>query len=91
MEGWLRKSNFKEDREIPIQATVRIEVPRSDAKRIMENKIKNYIQWFPGWMNDVSDALYQDDDRSDDELIKKIRFFTPSQIPDHFKIVMLPR
>ena len=41
-EEWLRKSNFKEDRESPIQATVRLEVSRSDAKIIMENKIKNY-------------------------------------------------
>ena len=35
-EVWLRKSNFKEDGESPIQATVRIEVSRSGAKRIME-------------------------------------------------------
>ena len=65
-EGWLRKSNFKEDGEIPIQATVRLEVSRSDAKRIMENKIKNYSQWFHGWMNDVSDALYRDDKKSEE-------------------------
>ena len=39
-EGWLRKSNFKEDGENPIQATIRLEVSRSDAKIIMENKIK---------------------------------------------------
>ena len=90
-EGWLRKSNFKEDGENPIQATIRLEVPRSDAKRIMENKIKNYSEWFPGWMNDVSDALSRDDDRSDNELINIFRSFTPSQIPDHFEIVLLPR
>ena len=74
-EGWLRKSNFKEDGENPIQATLRLEVSRSDAKRIMENKIKKYSQWFPGWMNYVSDALSRDDDRSDNELII---FFVPS-------------
>ena len=90
-EGWLRKSNFKEDGENPIQATIRLEVSRSDAKRIMENKIKNYSQWFPGWMNDVSDALSRDDDRSDNEIINIFRSFTPSQIPDHFDIVPLPR
>ena len=39
-EGWLRKSNSKEDGEIPIQATIRIEVSRSDVKRIMEIKPK---------------------------------------------------
>ena len=37
-EVWLRKSNLRDDGEIPIQATVRIEVSRSDAKRIMEDK-----------------------------------------------------
>ena len=35
-----QKSKFKEDGESPIQATVRLKVSRSDAKRIMENKIK---------------------------------------------------
>ena len=39
-EGWLRKSNFKEDGARPIQAIVRLEVSRSNAKRIMENQIK---------------------------------------------------
>ena len=85
------KSNFKEDRENPIQATIRLEVSRSDAKKIMENKIKDYSQWLPGWMNDVSDALSRDDDRSGNELINIFRSFTPSHIPDHFEIVPLPR
>ena len=56
-EVWLRKSNFNKDRESTIQATVRIEVSKSGAKRIMENKIITYSQWFPGWINVVSDAL----------------------------------
>ena len=85
------KSNFTEDVESPIQATVRLEVSRSDAKRIMENKIKNYSQWFPGWTNDVSDALSRDDNRSDNELINCFLSFTPSQITDHFEILPLPR
>ena len=85
------KSNFKEDGENPIQATIRLKVSRSNAKRIMENKIKNYSQWFPVWMNDVSDALSWDDIRSDNELINIFRSFTPSQIPDRFEIVPLPR
>ena len=43
------------------------------------------------WMNDVSDALSRDNNRSDNELINVFRSFTPSQISDHFKIVPLPR
>ena len=87
----MRKSNFKEDRESPVQATVRLEVSRSNAKIIMENKIKNYSQCLPGWMNDVSDALSRDNNISDNELINIFLSFTPSQIPDDFKIVPLPR
>ena len=90
-EGWPRKSNFKEDGENPIQATIRLKVSRRDAKRIMENKIKNYSQWFPGWMNDVSDGLSWDDDRSENEPINFFRSFTPLQISDHFEIVPLTR
>ena len=42
-------------------------------------------------MNDLSDALSQDDDISDNELINIFRSFTPSSIPDHFEIVPLHR
>ena len=89
-EGWTRKTNFKEDCEEPIQATIRIEVARFYAKLLMEHEIKNYSQWFPGEENDVSDALSRDDDRSDDELTTILRTFVPSQVPDHFEIVQLP-
>ena len=57
----------------------------------MKKKIKNYTQWFPGSMNDVSYAISRENDRSDEELINIFRIFTPSQIPDHFKIVLFPR
>ena len=89
-EVCLKKSNFIEEGEDAIQATVRLKVSRGDAKRMMKNKIKNYSQWFPGSMNNVSGVLSRDDDRSDEELINIFRTFTPSHIPDHFKIVPLP-
>ena len=41
-------------------------------------------------MNDVLDALSREDDRNDDEIINIFCSFTPLQIPDYFKIVMLP-
>ena len=56
----------------------------------MKNKIKNYNQWFPGWTDDVSEALSWDYDRSNNELINIFRSFTPSQIPYHFDITVLP-
>ena len=89
-EGWLRKSNFKEDGDEPIQATCRLEVCRDDAKRKMENKIMGYSQWFAGKYNWVSDALSRDDDRSDEELTNILRSFCPAQLPDRFEIVPLP-
>jgi hypothetical protein len=38
----------------------------------------------------VADALYQDDDRSDEELINILHTHCPSQLPQHYKIVPLP-
>ena len=87
-EGWARKTNFKEDGEDPIQATVRIEVARGHAKRLMDAQVKDYSQWFPGKENDVSDALFQDDNRSDEELINVLNLFVP-QLSNHFRIVPL--
>ena len=53
----MRKSNFSELIEDPIQAMCRLELCREDAKRKLENGIKDYSQWFPGDQNEVSDAL----------------------------------
>ena len=89
-EGWLRKSNFREEGEDEIQATARLEVCREDAARKLKNEIRDYGQWFAGKYNWVSDALSRDDDRTDEELINVFRTFCPSQIPDHFEIVPLP-
>ena len=89
-EGWTRKTNFKEDREDPIQATVRIQVAREHATRLMEHGIKDYSQWFPGKENDVADALSRDDDRDDEELTQILHSHVPSQMPRHFEIVPLP-
>jgi hypothetical protein len=89
-EGWLRKSNFIEDGEDPIQATIRLEVARHHALHYLENGIREYSQWFRGIENNVADALSRDDDRSDDELTLILRSHCPSQVPPHFEIVPLP-
>ena len=90
-EGWAKKTNFKEDGEEPIQATVRLEVSRGDAQRMLDAGFKNYSQWFAGKFNDVSDALSRDDDRTDDELTSILRSSVPLQVPNHFEIVPLPK
>jgi len=89
-EGWLRKSNFKEDSEDAIQATIRIEVARNHASRYMSKNVKEYSQWFPGNENNVADALSRDWDRSDSELTNTLYFFVPTQMPKNFNIVPLP-
>ena len=43
-EGWACKTNFKEDGEDPIQATMTIEVARGYTKYLMEAKVKDYSQ-----------------------------------------------
>ena len=89
-EGWLRKSNFSELGESKLQASVRIEAARMQATLFMSLEIKSYSQWFRGELNDVSDSLSRDDDKTDDELISIYRSSCPSQIPRHFEIVPLP-
>ena len=89
-EGWLKKSNFIEEGESPIQATIRLEVARHHASQYLTKGIREYSQWFPGVENQVADALSRDDDRSDEELTKILRSHCPSQVPQHFEIVPLP-
>jgi hypothetical protein len=88
-EGWLRKTNFKEDDDGD-QATIRIELARSHASRFMEEGIREYSQWFPGIDNQVADSLSRDWDRTDDELTKILFTHVPSQVPSSFNIVPLP-
>jgi hypothetical protein len=88
--GWLRKSNFIEDDESPIQATTRLEVARHHALHYLQTGIREYSQWFRGVENKVADALSRDDDRSDDELTNIFRSHCPSQVPPFFEIVPLP-
>ena len=47
-EGWSKKTKFSELGEEPIQAEVRNEVCRYDARRKFDSKVKDYSQWFPG-------------------------------------------
>ena len=56
-EGWLKKSNFRELGESPIQASARIEACQKQATLFMSLGIKCYSRWFAGERNQVSDAL----------------------------------
>ena len=89
-EGWLWKSNFIEDDEDPIQATIQVEVAHLHATHYLLNEIREYNQWFRGANNNVADALSRDNDRTDDKLTQILRSHCPYQLPQHFEIVPLP-
>ena len=89
-EGWLRKSNFINDDENPIQATIQLNVARLHATHYLSTGIREYSQWFRGADNNVADALSWDNDRTDNKLTQLPRSHCPSQLPQHFKIVPLP-
>jgi len=89
-EGWLRKANFIDDGEDPIQANIRIKVARLHATHYLSNENREYSQWFHGADNNVVDALSWDNDRTDDKLTQILCSPCSSQLPQHFEIVPLP-
>jgi hypothetical protein len=68
LEGWLRKTNFSELGDGPIQALVRLKAARMHAMTYMTTGIREYIQWFRGEDNGVADSLSHDNDWLDEEL-----------------------
>ena len=58
--GWLCKTNFREiigeDKDV-VQGTDRIETACHHVTLFLNAGIKEYSQWFPGWENNVTDAL----------------------------------
>jgi hypothetical protein len=90
LEEWLIKTNFIENGESPIQATICLEVVCLHALHYLSHKIQEYSQWFCREDIQVADALSRDDDRTDEELTKILLFHCPSQVSKHFRIVPLP-
>jgi hypothetical protein len=90
LEGWLKKTNFIEDSESPIQAMIRLEVARFHASHYLSHEISEYSQWFCGADNQVANTLSRDDNHTDEELTKILCLHCPSQVPPHFEIVPLP-
>jgi hypothetical protein len=90
-EGWMRKSNFVEPNEHPVQAKTRVDAARKYASIFMDADIKGYSQWFEGKRNNVADALSRDWHLGDDELTSLLRFHFPEQMPENFQIAPLPK
>ena len=90
-EGWLRKTNFKEDSDDPLQASTRIEVARTHARHFFNNQIKEYSQWFQGSKNNVADSLSRDFHLTDADLTTYLLTHVPEQVPKDFNIAPLPK
>ena len=87
----MRKSNFVEPNEHPVQAKTRVDAARKYASIFMDANIKGYSQWFEGKRNNVTDALSRDWHLGDDELTSLLRFHFPEQMPENFQIAQLPK
>jgi hypothetical protein len=90
--GWLKKSNFKESEdESKAMTKAKLKMSRDHALRLMQHKIKDYSQWFPGVENEVADSLSRDHHINDNELTSIFFSKTPSQVTQEFKISPLPQ
>ncbi len=90
-EGWMRKSNFVEPNEHPVQAKTRVNAARKYASIFMDADIKGYSQWFEGKRNNVAYALSRDWHLGDDELTSLLRSHFPEQMPESFRISPPPK
>jgi hypothetical protein len=90
-EGWMRKSNFVEPNEHPVQAKTRVGAARKYASIFMDADIKSYSQWFEGKRNNVADALSRDWHLGDDKLTPFLRSHFPEQMPESFRISQPPK
>ena len=86
----MRKSNFVEPDDTPIQATTRVNVTRKYASIFMQAGVKGYSQWFAGKSNNVADTLSRDWHRNKEELTFTLHSHLPEQMPESFQISQLP-
>jgi hypothetical protein len=90
-EGWMRKSNFVEPNEHPVQAKTRVDAVRKYASIFMDADIKGYSQWSEGKRNNVADALSRDWHLGNDKLTSLLRSHFPEQMPESFRISPPPK
>ena len=89
---WLRKTNIDdnsaaEDAEL---SACKLDLAWTHALRLLQNKVKEYSQWFPGKHNHVADSLSRDFHLSDTEQTNLLTTCVPTQLPPAFKIAPLP-
>ena len=88
--GWLRKSNFKEEDEDDEETTAKLVAARHLATLLQDTRACLYAQWFRGEDNDISDSLSRDLHIQTPHLLSLLKSKFPSQVPNNFRIVVLP-
>jgi hypothetical protein len=89
-EGWMKKSNFVEPNDNPIQAMAYVDAARKYASIFMNSDIKGYSQWFARKLNNFADMLLRDWHRNNEEITYILRSHIPKQMPENFYILPLP-
>ena len=90
---WLRMSNFTDssEEECDTHIACKLDLACNHTLQLMDNKIKEYSQWFAGDKKSVSDALSRDFHLNDNEPTHLLHSYFPSQLPQSFTIVPLPQ
>jgi hypothetical protein len=89
-KGWMKKSNFSEAGDNPIQALTCVNAARKYAQVFLDVDVKGYSQWFAGKRNNFADALSQEWQRTNKNHTSILRSVFPNQMPNHFKILQIP-
>ena len=89
--GWLRRSNFRENKEGDIEWLAKQRVARKVADTILESNTCLYRQWFKGEENVLADSLSRDGFIFSHAAHKTFVTQTiNSQVPPNFNILPLP-
>ena len=86
----MRKSNFSEEGNNPIQASTRINAARKYVEMFLNTDVKGYSLWFKDKSNNVTDLLCWEWHHSTDELTFSLHHRFPNQMPNYFTILALP-
>jgi hypothetical protein len=89
-KGWMKKLNFSEAGNNPIQAFTRFDMARKYAQVFLDMDVKGFSQWFAGKRNNVADALSQEWQWTNKNLTSILCSLFPNQMTDHFKILPIP-
>ena len=88
-DGWLHRSNFNDEEETNLQTGEKLVWARNNSTRMLDNTIKEYLQWFLGKENEVTDYLSRDDHICDQVLTSLLFSQIPEQMPHNFKLFPL--